>query len=206
MSYLQDIDAFSLSDNLGGLLEIRVARKSDFDAIPDPVDGIIYGDVTFKGGKGWSIWRVTQNTSEFSGRARDSQEGEYKTNSIDFVIPKDRATIRKMLQLAQDDEHIILYKDKNGNNKIFGTLDDPAYFRYSHRSGSNTSSRNGYECEFFAEGPDNSFFYYGEIATAPAGTAPAIVSVNGVTVASLSPGAAINFDTDFDFDFEIVGT
>lgn len=204
MSYLQDINLFSKGDNLGGLLLIRVASTKDIESIPDSKDRIIYGDIVFKAGKGWNTWIVTQNTSEFSGRSRSSQEGNFKDNAIQFIIPKDRPALRNMFDLAEKDELVVLFTDKNGNQKVFGTLNNPVYFQYNQRSGSGTASRNAYECEFYAEGPDNSYFYNGTISSAPAGAAPAIVRRgDGLVLATLNPGDIFTITSGFSFGFRI---
>lgn len=204
MTYLRDISTFSASDNMGGLLHISIARRSDIINIPDPVQGVVYGNITFKEGRGWTTWQVTSNTPEFSARGRGSQEGDYMDNSIAFVVPKDRPDIRRMFEQAKDDELIALYKDKNGATKLFGTLESPVYFRYSHRTGGASSQRNAYQCELYCDGPDNTYFYNGDIEVAPGGTPPAIVrKANGTILATLGPGQIFTVTSGFSFGFRI---
>lgn len=205
MSYLQNISPLN-GDNLGSLLELRIVRKDDVESIPDPVEDIIYGDITLKAGKSFVLWQVTRSTPRHRAVNRASAEGEYEEASLNFVIPRDQPAIRRMLQLALEDEHIVLYKDANNQTKLFGSLQDPVRFRFSHDSGGASSQRNAYSCEFHSSGSANSWFYLGSVPSPPVGAAPALVRVNGQLVASLTPGQAIDFDTPFEFDFEIVGT
>jgi hypothetical protein len=94
----------------------------------------------------------------------------------------------------------VLFKDANGQQKIFGLLDRPVSFRFSHSSGNNVAAKNGYECEFYYDGPENMFEYNGAIAQAPAGPAPAVVQFNGVAIASLQPGETLNIISEYSFD------
>jgi hypothetical protein len=203
VSYLQNIDSFS-GDNMGSLLELRVIRKDDVSAIPDPVDGVIYGDITLNAGKSLVTWNVTRSTPRHRSSNKGSMEGDYEEASLNFVIPKDQPAIRRMLQLAQEDEHIVLYKDANGQWKLFGSLDDPVRFRFSHDSGGSHSQRNAYSCEFYSEGAANTWFYDGSIPSPPVGTPPAIVrKSDGTILASLSPGQTFTITSGFSFGFRI---
>lgn len=203
MNYLSAIGAFT-GDNLGGLLDLQVARAADIDSIPAPVAGVIYGDIAFKPGKGFYLWKATRGTPRFSGPGENTADGPLKKNAIDFILPKDQPVIRRMLELAEHDEFVVLFQDANGNQKLFGTLDLPAYFSFSQESGDASSSRNECQCRFFSEGPDNSFFYRGDIDVAPGGTAPAIVKrSDGTVLASLSPGQIFTITSPFSIGFNI---
>ncbi len=203
--YLDIITRFT-GENLGSLVNIKVARKSDISYLADPSGDTIYEDIVFNAGKGFREWVVASQSGRMASKGRKSSEGISRENNLPFLIAKDRPGIRQMLSLAEDDEFIILFTDSNGQQKILGSLDHPALFRYDRDSGGKFSDLNAYECEFYCEGPDNEFFYDQVLDVAPSGPAPAIVRVNGVVVASLAPGVILDFTTDFDFDFEIVGT
>jgi hypothetical protein len=203
VSYIINIDAFS-GDNMGSLLELRVVRAEDVQTMPEPVNGVIYGDIVLKGGKSWALWKVTRNTPRHSSSSRDSMEGDYEQSTLSFVVAKDQPTTRRMMQLAQQDEHIVLYIDANGTQKVFGSLGQPVRFRFSHDSGSALVQRNGYTCEFYSEGAENTFFYNGEVSAPPSGTPPAIVRLgNGTILASLQPGQTFVITSGFSFGFRI---
>lgn len=206
MSYLSTIARLSSADNLGGLLTIQVARKADIVSIPEPVDGVVYGDITFLPGKGFVTWDTTTETASASSSGRQTREGSSRGNKLPFNIPKDRTGLREMFLAAEDDELIVLYNDASGNQRLFGLLDSPVKFRFDHDSGSGHADLNHFACEFYYTGPDNVYSYNGAISTPPAGTAPSIVRVNGVVVATLAPGQIIDFTTPFTFAFTIVGT
>lgn len=203
MSYLNAIERFT-GDNLGGIIELQVARVSEIDEMPEAEDGVIYGDITFKSGGGFHSWVVTAQTPRLRGDGRDSREGAYRSNRIDFVIPKDRSNIKVLLEKAEADEFIVLYKDSNGNQKIFGHIYAPVFFRFGHDTQSSISARNEYDCSFYYEGPDNNYFYEGSIPEPPTGAASVIIQWNGVTILAARPGDLINFNSRFEYtDFEI---
>jgi hypothetical protein len=204
VSYLIPITRFSKADNLGGLIAIKVARKVDVQSHPDPVDGVVYGDITFFPGKGFISWDVTSESAGATSQARPSREGSSRGNRLPFSVPKDREDLRLMFELAEEDEFIVQYIDANGKSKLFGLLDAPVKFKFDHDSGKAHSDSNHYECEFYYTGPENMFSYNGAISVAPAGTAPAIVKYNGDPIASLAPGEILNIISEFGItDFYI---
>jgi hypothetical protein len=203
---LQSITRFT-NDNLGGILELRIARSADIDLIPDPVDGVVFGDIEFKPGKTWVIWQAIPESSSATSLSRPSREGSTKTNRLPFLIAKDRASVRTILELAEDEELIVLFKDGNGTQKLFGLLEYPVKLQFDHNSGALHSELNHYKCEFYFDGPDNIFEYNGEVSSAPTGTPPAVVMYNGSPIASLSPGEVLNIESDFGFtDFYITSS
>lgn len=199
MSYLIPISRLSQTDNLGGILTIQVARKVDINLMSDPVDGVVYGDITFFPGTGFVTWEVTSESPNANTRSRTSREGPSKGNRLSFTVPKDRPELRRMFELSEEDELVVLYKYANGKQRIFGLLDAPVQFRFDHESGGSHADLNHYSCEFYYDGPDNMFEYNGAIAAAPVGTAPAIVKHNGVAIASLAPGEVLNITSQFGF-------
>jgi len=203
--YLQNISSLSGLTNIGGLIELQIARVGDIDSIPDPVDGAIFGDIVFQPERGFVIWIVTQESPKMVSRSRNSQEGAFKDNQLTFIIPKDESVTRRMLELAEQDSFIVLFKDSNNKQKIFGTLESPVYFNFDHESGDGRGSRNQYSCSFVSDGPDNSFFYDGSIQIAPGGPLPAIVRwTDGTLIAVLQPGQTLLVDSDFEHDFEVI--
>jgi len=200
MSYLQSITRLKGAGNMGGIVQLRIARKASIASMSEPVSGIIYGDIEFEEGQGWAVWDVTLETARARGDERNSREGAYKSNRLEFSIPKDRPGIKYMLDQAEADEFIILYKDSNAQNKIFGTLETPVRFEYGHDSGQAFGDRNEYACRFYYDGPDNRFDYNGIISAAPAGTPPSIVRFNGAVIAILNSGDILDITSDYSFN------
>lgn len=191
---------------MGGIITIDLVRVADVESIPDPVDGAIFGEVVLKAGASFARWTTGYQSAGINSKSRVSKEGVSKDNDLPFFIPLDRESIRAMLAQAEEDIFIVIYRLATGPTKIFGSLDAPVRFEFDHNSGTQFTQANGNNCRFYYTGPDNTFFYNATIPTPTPGAAPSIVKVNGVVVATLLPGETIEFNTDFDFDFAIVGT
>lgn len=190
---------------MGGVITLYVCRVDDVESIPDPVAKTIPGDIVFKAGAGFSRWDVTIETPRTKSTSRSSREGAAKSNSLTFFVPRDRQEVASMLDIAEDDALIAVYRDSNGNYKLFGTLDRPLTFRYDHDSGQRFADGNFYTCTFSFDGPDNIYFYSGTIEEQPAGTAPAIVQfTTGEVIASLNPSDELNVSSDFAHTFTII--
>lgn len=203
MIYLSEIARLTAS-NIGGVVELKVARVADIVSMQQPDDDTIYGNITFQSGTGWHVWRPTSQTIGVNSQNSDSQEGDYKLNTMPFTISKDRQGVKAMLDQAEQDEFIVLYRDANGNQKIFGTLDRPVTFSYSHASSDVHSGRNAYSCQFKYDGPDNIYFYDGTVTAPPSGPAPVVLQWNGVTIATAEAGDIINIISEFKYtDFKI---
>lgn len=205
MAYLQPITRFSAADNLGGIVEIQVARKADITAIPQPVNGVIYGNITFAPGKAFVTWEVTTESAGINSKGNLTKEGFTKDNRLPFRVPKLRGIITNMLNAATEDEFIVLVKDGNGTNWMLGQLDSPALFELDKNTGTAHADHNHYACAFTYKGPDNIFEYQGAIEVAPAGPPPAIVKFgstvgNAVPIASLAPGETLTILSDYSYN------
>lgn len=199
MSYLQSIKRLNQEDNLGGINQIRVCRKSEVESIPDPVSRIVYGNIVLKAGATFVTFDVTLETARIQGNSNVTREGNSKRYSFPFVVAKAKPAVSEMFDVMQEDEFIVVFTE-NGRQKVFGLLHAPLRFSYSHDSGAQVADRNNYECRFYYDGPDNVYFYEGALA-APAGPAPALVKINGVVVASLAPGETANLVSDYTIDY-----
>jgi hypothetical protein len=199
MSYLRTIKNLSAADNLGGILSIYVARKADILSMPEVINGVITGDITFHPGAGWILWQATFESKRMRGDSRSSQEGPFRNNVLTFLVPKDDSLIRDMLERAEEDEFIVLFQYPGADKKIFGLLDMPVNFSFDHDSGNELQEGNRYTCRFFYEGPENSYFYNGDLSAPAPGSAPALVRYNGTVIASLQPGETLNIISDFGF-------
>lgn len=199
MGYLQNISRQPSGGKMGGILTIDVVRKSDVESIPAPVNGTVSGAVVLKAGAAWSRWITGYQSAAITTTARTSREGPSKASELPFILPLDRAGVRYMLQLAERDEFIVVYKDATGKQKIFGTLQAPVRFEFDHATGQTNTDTNKNNCRFFYQGPDNTYFYDAAAIVPGAGPAPAVVLFNGVAIASLQPGETLNILSDYSY-------
>lgn len=198
MGYLQSITRFSQADNLAGLVQLQLIRKADVLAIPTPVNGIIHGDLTLAAGAAFVTWQCKLETPRITTEEQGSREGSSKKNILALTIPKDRSDLRYMFSKMAEDEFIVTFLE-NGKRKMFGQLHAPVRFIWNHDSGASFDNLNAYSAQFFYTGPDNIYFYEGDIDTAPSGAAPSVVSFNGVPIASLTAGQNLNIVSEYSF-------
>ncbi len=199
MSYLQPINRLNAEGNLSGITRLQVARKSHVSTFPDPTGRTLYGTITFLPDTGFVNWDVTLETPRNRSQDQPTREGASKRKTIAFTIPKDREDLRTMLELAERDEFIVVLIDGNGKQKIVGTPWAPLLFSFAHDSGGAFNELNGYQCQFYYDGPDNEYFYPGTATPAPAGPSPALVRFNGTVIASLQPGEILDITSDYGF-------
>lgn len=204
MSYLSNISRFSNEDNLAGLTTIQVIRKAELTAIPAPVNGTIYGALSYALGAGFVTWQCKLETPRITTEDQPGREGNPKRNTLRLTIPKDRSDLRHLFSLMVKDEFVIIFKE-NGKSKIFGQLHAPVRFTWNHDSGASYDQLNAYECQFYYTGPDNIYFYEGEL-TASEGTSPAFVRFNGVAIATLQPGEILDITSDYSYNDYFIST
>ena len=191
---------------MGGIIgSLYVARKADVLSIAAPVNGVIYGDVLFAPGKSWVNWRVTLASGSAANETRQNNEGAIKNNRLPFSVPRYDAAIHAMFNACTEDEFIILYRESNGKQKLFGLPEAPVRFTFTHNTGREFANRNEFTCEFFYAGPDNVFEYNGAVAAAPVGVAPAVVKFGSsqaaaVAIASLAPGDTLIIISDYSLN------
>jgi hypothetical protein len=199
VSYLQNIASLT-TDNGGGLIDLRIIRKADVLAIPEPVNGVVYGPITFKPGvTGFVVWKATLDTSSVESRGQTTREGEKKDTRLKVTLPKDSPALRTMLEQATADEFICLYTDGSGQQKVVGLLHAPLRFTYNHNTGARLADGNFYEGTFYCEGPDNTYFYSGTAGTPPTGPANVVWYHNDVAQAVITPGNELRTYSDFGF-------
>lgn len=199
MGYLANISRQQTGGKLGGILTLDIVRKRDVESIPRPVNGTVNGPIVLNAGAAFARWIVGFQSANLNSAGDTTREGSSKKNTLPFFIPTDRAGVRHMLQLAERDEFIVIYKDAQGKQKIFGLTEAPVRFEFSHSTGKTATDVNGNNCSFYYQGPDNTYFYNAAAPAYTAGAAPAIVRFNGVAIASLLPGETLNILSDYSY-------
>jgi hypothetical protein len=205
VSYLINVSRLNGKPNLGGIVEILVARKVDVVSVSDPINGVVVGDIEFLEGTGFIRWMATQESAGIRSTSRSSREGISKANRLPFRLPLDVYSVRNMLEKAEEDEFIVLFRYPNGKQKIFGNREQPVRFSFDHNSGEGYADGNFNNCEFFYDGPQNIFFYEGSITTAEPGTGTSRVEwADSTLIALLSPSDVLVLSSDFEHTFTLI--
>lgn len=201
---LQNITPLNCEANLGGIIKIQVASVDDIVSISPAINGRIYDNIVFKAGRGFYTFIVTDGTPEVNANDKESDEGRFKENSLQFSVPKDREIHFNMFNEMQKSRFVVLYTDKNGKQKLLGNLNSPMQFKYDYRSGAASADFNNYQCEFFSEAPNNVAFYDADVTAAPGTPVPAIVEDGaGNILALLNSGDTYTLVGGFSQGFRI---
>ncbi|GHE64859.1 hypothetical protein [Roseivirga thermotolerans] len=205
MSYLSEIARLT-SQNIGGVNpSLKLVRSNDVAVYPSIIDGKVTDEIALKPGVGWVEWFCTSQTAGIRSRHVDGSEGNARALDLGFVISKDTAVKANQLERASDDSFIVLFRDANGQLKVFGTKEKPVRFKFDLATGNNIRALNGFSCSFYYSGPDNSAFYLAEDPEVldPDVPAPVIIQWNdGVTIQTIavaSPGDVVRINSDFDY-------
>lgn len=207
MSYLKEIKRHT-GPNMAGIVELKLVRSDNVVTVPTAIDGVIYDSVEFLEGFGFVSWATTSQSVGIKSRHMSDLEGTSKRSSLPFSLPKDNPGVAQQLERAIDDEFIVLFRDANGNLKIFGTKENPVRFKFDYDTGKAHRGKNGYDCEFYYDGNHNVYFYEGDVPVAPITVPPVRIEWNdGETVTTIlvaQPGDVVRFNSNFAYtDFEI---
>jgi hypothetical protein len=205
MGYIKPIKRLSATDNKGSILQLLIARKVEVVSIPDPIRGVITGDIVFAAGCGFTRWDVTLETARIKSNGKQTREGVTRSNPLTFSVPKDNAIARYQFLVAEADEFIVCFTDGNGSRKLYGTLDSPVRFTFDHDGGGRFADGNKYDCQFYYDGPDNIYFYSGNITDTPPGTESSRVEfANGDLISLLSPTDVLIVTSDYAHTFSVI--
>jgi hypothetical protein len=195
MSYLVDIPPLR-SENLSGILTIRIARVRDLIYFPPIIAGQIRGDITFLPGSGFIPWTVTYATGMAGTSTTDGMEGSAAAGSMDFTLPSAHIDEELLRQMAHD-RFIALYCDANGKPIVIGSPSSPLTFSYTANTGRLGTGRNEYACTLTASGPMVKAIYRGELPD----YIPALLvfDSDGNLLATLFEGQTLSLTGDFDY-------
>ena len=207
MSYLNSIPSLE-GENMPGLTLISLVRVPDILSFPDSYNGIATSALTFQEGKGWAVWAATYRTSSFSRRAQDTQEGVLTNQELPFIIPRHTPAITSMLRLAERDEFIVLFKDANGQEYLWGNPQKPVRFLFNQTTGSG-SGRNEYDCRLYSESSENILAYpvtFGSTPVDPSACKPVVIrrgSADGPVLAVVDAGSTVIITSPYSFGYQL---
>lgn len=110
--------------NQGGVLPLIFAYVEDIEDIEYNIQTLA-ATVTLLSGKSWNYIYGTPDTIKVDDSEEEVEAGMQYTYSIQFMIPKDRATVEAMLFKLNNRGIVAVVADKNGTTRLYGDKDNP---------------------------------------------------------------------------------
>lgn len=147
--------------NPGGLTPtLWVVRKKDVVSIPDATAGVISGDVVLVEGKVAVPWDFAIDTGEAKDETAGVVSSPVINGSVDFNIARRKAATNTVLDSTLGQACIVFWKERNGETKMIGDLEQGAYLGWKGTSGKKGADVNGKDCTFTREGMTHSPYTY----------------------------------------------
>jgi len=176
----------------------------------------LYGLVVLKPGKQFFQGDCTRYSSSFNENPISDPNGKLINPEFMGVIPKLDSAKKQTLDSMDNRRFVLLYKDKNGGFWQVGGHQQGLRFNSEKSTGEGAEGRNAATVRFSAERMKKEVIPYNKeliLETTPTDpenptpepepTEPAIVKINGFTVASLAPGEIFETNTPFTLNFEL---
>lgn len=156
---ISDITKFT-SENLAGLESIRIVHVSDVISIPRAgTDRVIVDAVEFSDGAGWTDIYCTRETIRVQEKPSNDEHGISYIISVSGSTPRDSAALIAQLDNMEERLYIVLGRDNNGVEKIYGSLDFPLELSTELDTQASVDDRAGYEVSFRGESPVKAYAY-----------------------------------------------
>tara|TARA_R110001599_G_scaffold332511_1_gene547996 strand:- start:38951 stop:39565 length:615 start_codon:yes stop_codon:yes gene_type:complete len=197
------------AQNMGGLISIRLVRAQDVVTFPLVIDGNVTDELVLAEGAAWVEWFCTSQSAGLKSKHSTGSEGDARDLELSFTIGKDTTLKGTQLERSTDDTFIILYRDGNGQLKLFGSKERPVRFKFEATTGQNNRALNGFDCSFFYSGPNNTAYYFADDPEAVTpGISPVIIQWNDgttiTTIAVANAGDVVRINSRFAYtDFDI---
>jgi hypothetical protein len=146
-----------LGINIGGhnfLFWVYKEDVEDFSVNPSS----LCCSVNLKAGKLWNTLYATPETIQMESDQMDIAAGIKFSYKVKLLIPKDRSQVESTL-FKMSGRHLILQlTDKNGTQRILGTLESPMKVSSKALKPATIEGYNGYEVQFNGEFPTPAYF------------------------------------------------
>lgn len=160
------------SDNMGGLRgKIFYCPIEDILTWPTiATDKISYtGNFICKTGKNFVTIYHTLGTGKIDETTVGERDGKSIENLIEFFFPGGKKEVAAFKRKAQNTPAVVIGKDSDGNYRVIGTEDLPAYLESaSGTTGAASADRRGSTFQWKAESVAPPMFYEGTIPLTPA--------------------------------------
>ncbi len=150
-------------DNLGGGKRLLFVPVADVESISPIWRNSIESSIVLKPGKQFYELIFILDTLRFKENRKVSSGATTYTVTITGILPKSRVELYAMLQNFDSKRFILVYVDKNGTQRLVGSIRNPAIFNDSDANdGGRTEIRNELVVEFNWLN-DKPALYYGKM-------------------------------------------
>ena len=133
--------------NIAGLLPLWWVFTSDVES--QLIDKrTLHCDIVLKTGYRWNFLYATDETIDLDSEESDKPAGTQYTYKIKCLVPKDRSSVEINLREMERRGLILHLTDKNGEIRIFGTVDNPMRKGSKLKKPANVEGFNGWEVTF----------------------------------------------------------
>lgn len=190
-------------DNYGSVRQFWFVPVEDVESVVENV-------VTVKDGKRWFEGGGIKYTLVFDEGKKETRSGAAYDPELKGEIARWSQELQDALDLMDGRHFLVVFKDRNGFNRLVGDTEQYLKFEYTTTTGQNVPDRNGVKFSF--KGSRFSIpsqIFDEELSPAPAPPPepsgdPVTVQVNGLTVGFAQPGGTVNITSEYTFEYEIL--
>jgi hypothetical protein len=135
------------NDNLGGVSKIWIVLKDDISEIAyDTTEPNLKLTLTPTG----NLYHIycTTDTIQFIENEKTDFNGTYFECSLSGITPNNHNDLQAILDELDNKEFVIVFKDYNGNYKLFGNLNEPLTLQDNYSSKADFSGFNSHALTF----------------------------------------------------------
>lgn len=151
---MKDFNSVDGIENMGGNIpEFLFSPVSKIASVPEPVNELITGEVTFSGSNDWYTGNSAPDSLEFTEEQADGGDGKPFSTRITGFLPRLSADMLALMREMSQTEHIVLITDKNGNVRLCGKKSAGLKFRFRQNTQLSAAGNAGYSFEFYLDHP-----------------------------------------------------
>jgi hypothetical protein len=150
--------------NIPGLYELKFVDVRDVVSIPRKnADGIIETDIVLASGKTWLVFPFTVDSLDYRETPIQNEQGILLRQQFKGSFPKGTPANVKELNRMNWQRFLVLGKDRNGYERLIGTLGSPARFSWNYSSGKKGGDPHSFDISFTAHHKDAAAFYQANV-------------------------------------------
>lgn len=153
---MTDIDKYT-DDNQGGHKLLQFTPVENIVSFPDQFDGEM--TIPIQVTDPWLSLYYIHDFDEITETPFDGDTGHFYKTSINRKIAGDSKELRANLREMRGYKFIVLAKDKSGDDRVYGTPNEPLHFEFMYNSGSKSGGLKGYELKFYGDQSEPAPFY-----------------------------------------------